>query len=131
MEAPARSAFHPEQHHAYITTGCAIGVSSGSGTAFVEPGSPLSAVSCGCTCRATDELLNGEIFYTLREAQIIIEEWALSRLWLAQTPAGQRDATTTPRDHTVRSATDHRLPKLWSRWTTCRPCSNFHPCPLR
>lgn len=25
-------------------------------------------------CRAVDERLNGEIFYTLREAQIIIEE---------------------------------------------------------
>ena len=26
-------------------------------------------------CRAVDELLNGEIFYSLREAQIIIESW--------------------------------------------------------
>lgn len=26
-------------------------------------------------CRATDELLNGEVFYTLREAQILIERW--------------------------------------------------------
>ena len=26
-------------------------------------------------CQATDELLNGEVFYTLREAQILIERW--------------------------------------------------------
>ncbi len=26
-------------------------------------------------CRATDEILNGEVFYTLREAQILIERW--------------------------------------------------------
>ncbi|MEM8637111.1 MAG: hypothetical protein AAGF33_19265 [Pseudomonadota bacterium] len=29
MEVPARSAFHREQRHAYITSGCAVGVSSG------------------------------------------------------------------------------------------------------
>jgi len=27
------------------------------------------------TARLRDELLNGEVFYTLREAQIIIEQW--------------------------------------------------------
>ena len=26
-------------------------------------------------CRAVDELLNGEVLYSLREAQIIIEQW--------------------------------------------------------
>jgi len=38
------------------------------------PGSaPLGGASLAC--RAMDELLNGEIFYSLKEAQIIIEQW--------------------------------------------------------
>ena len=28
-------------------------------------------------CRAMDELLNGELFYTLKEAQILIEHWRI------------------------------------------------------
>jgi len=36
---------------------------------------PLSADCVAIACRATDELLNGEVFYTLREAQILIERW--------------------------------------------------------
>jgi putative transposase len=29
----------------------------------------------GARCVSSDELLDGEIFYTLREAQIVIESW--------------------------------------------------------
>ena len=29
----------------------------------------------GCTGQLRDELLNGDIFYTLKEAQIMIEAW--------------------------------------------------------
>jgi len=39
------------------------------------PVPPLSAACFACACRAMDELLNGEIFYSLREAQILIEQW--------------------------------------------------------
>ncbi len=38
----------------------------------------LSALSADCSaiaCRVIDELLNGEVFYSLREAQILIERW--------------------------------------------------------
>ena len=48
----------------------------GARTAFIEPGSPWEN---GCiesfNARLRDELLNGEIFYTLKEAQVLIESW--------------------------------------------------------
>ncbi len=48
----------------------------GARTAFIEPGSPWENGYCeSFNARFRDELLNGEIFYTLKEAQIIIEEW--------------------------------------------------------
>jgi transposase InsO family protein len=75
----------------------------GAKTALITPGSPLSghrpampcraaqgkrllrelqrslsALSADCfaiACRVIDELLNGEVFYSLREAQILIERW--------------------------------------------------------
>ena len=48
----------------------------GSKTAYIEPGSPWENGYCeSFNARFRDELLNGEIFYTLKEAQIIIEEW--------------------------------------------------------
>lgn len=48
----------------------------GAQTAYIEPGSPCENGYCeSFNARFRDELLNGEIFYTLNEAQIIIEEW--------------------------------------------------------
>ncbi len=48
----------------------------GAKTAFIEPGSPWENGYCeSFNGRLRDELLNREIFYSLREAQIIIEEW--------------------------------------------------------
>lgn len=48
----------------------------GAKTAYIEPGSPWENGYCeSFNARLRDELLNGEIFYTLREAQIIIEQW--------------------------------------------------------
>ena len=48
----------------------------GAKTAYIEPGSPWENGYCeSFNGRFRDELLNGEIFYGLREAQIIIEEW--------------------------------------------------------
>lgn len=48
----------------------------GARTAYIEPGSPWENGYCeSFNGRMRDELLNGEIFYSLREAQIIIEEW--------------------------------------------------------
>ena len=48
----------------------------GARTAYIEPGSPWeNGYIESFNARFTDELLNGEIFYSLREAQIIIEQW--------------------------------------------------------
>ena len=48
----------------------------GAKTAFIEPGSPWENGYCeSFNSRFRDELLNGEIFYSLTEAQIIIEKW--------------------------------------------------------
>ncbi|MEM9100241.1 MAG: IS3 family transposase, partial [Pseudomonadota bacterium] len=62
---------------------------AGAKTAFIEPGSPWEngfaaalgpMARCAAQCesfnaRFRDELLDGEIFYSLREAQILIEQW--------------------------------------------------------
>ena len=48
----------------------------GTKTAYIEPGSPWENGYCeSFNGRFRDELLNREIFYSLWEAQIIIEEW--------------------------------------------------------
>ena len=48
----------------------------GAKTAFIEPGSPWeNGYIESFNARLRDELLNGEIFYTLKEAQVLIESW--------------------------------------------------------
>jgi len=48
----------------------------GSKAAFIEPGSPWeNGYVESFNSKLRDELLNGEIFYSLREAQILIEGW--------------------------------------------------------
>jgi putative transposase len=45
-------------------------------TLFIEPGSPWeNGYNESFTGKLRDELLNGEIFYTLKEAQVLIEAW--------------------------------------------------------
>jgi putative transposase len=49
----------------------------GAKTAFIAPGSPWENGCCeSFNARFRDELLNGELFTTLREAQILIERWS-------------------------------------------------------
>jgi len=48
----------------------------GTKTACIEPGSPWENDYCeSFNGRLRDELLNGEIFYTLKEAQVVIGDW--------------------------------------------------------
>jgi transposase InsO family protein len=48
----------------------------GAKTAYIEPGSPWENGYCeSFNGKLRDELLNGEIFYTLKEAKIVIETW--------------------------------------------------------
>lgn len=45
-------------------------------TAYIEPGSPWeNGYNESFNGKLRDELLNGEIFYSLREAQVVIEQW--------------------------------------------------------
>jgi putative transposase len=55
--------------HAWITA-------VGAKTAYITPGSPWeNGYVESFNARLRDELLNGEIFYTLKEAQVVIESW--------------------------------------------------------
>lgn len=48
----------------------------GAQTLYIEPGSPWENGYCeSFNSKLRDELLNGEIFYSLKEAQILIEQW--------------------------------------------------------
>ncbi len=50
--------------------------SVGAKTAYIERGSPWENGYCeSLNARFRDEFLNGEIFYSLREAQVLIEKW--------------------------------------------------------
>lgn len=50
----------------------------GAKTAYISPGSPWENGYCeSFNGRMRDELLNGEIFYTLKEAQVVIESWRM------------------------------------------------------
>jgi putative transposase len=50
--------------------------SLGTGTLYIEPGSPWQNGYCeSFNGKLRDECLNGGIFYTLKEAQILIEKW--------------------------------------------------------
>ena len=48
----------------------------GAGTAFIDPGSPWANGYCeSFNTHLRDEPLRGEIFFCLREAQVVIEQW--------------------------------------------------------
>jgi transposase InsO family protein len=48
----------------------------GARTLYIEPGSPWeNGYNESFNGKLRDELLNGEIFYSLKEAQIVIEQW--------------------------------------------------------
>jgi hypothetical protein len=48
----------------------------GTGTLYIEPGSPWENGFCeSFNGKLRDECLNGEIFYSLKEAQVVIEKW--------------------------------------------------------
>lgn len=50
----------------------------GTKTAYIKPGSPWENGYCeSFNARFRDELLNDELFYSLKEAQILIEEWRI------------------------------------------------------
>ncbi len=64
-------------------------------TLYIEPGSPWeNGYSESFNGKLRDGLLNGEILYTLREAQVLIERWRqtydrirLHEIWASNAPA--------------------------------------------
>jgi putative transposase len=51
-------------------------VKVGTGTLYSEPGSPWENGYCeNFNGKLRDECLNGEIFYSLKEARVVIEKW--------------------------------------------------------
>ena len=61
----------------FVATGLREWIAAvGAKTAYIEPGSPWENGYCeSFNGKLRDELLNGEIFYTLNEARIVIESW--------------------------------------------------------
>jgi putative transposase len=50
----------------------------GTGSLHIEPGSPWENGYCETfNGKLSDECLNGEIFYSVKEAQVIIEKWRI------------------------------------------------------
>ncbi len=50
----------------------------GTGILYIEPGSPWENGYCeSFNGKLRDECLNGEIFYSLKEAQVVIEKWRI------------------------------------------------------
>ena len=93
----------------------------GARTAFIEPGSPWENGYCeSFNSKLRDELLNGEVFYSLAEARIVIESW--------------RQHYNTLRPH---SSLGYRPPAppavLWPAaprhqpWPLSPPCIRFDP----
>ena len=83
----------------------------GAKTLYITPGSPWENGYCeSFNGSLRDELLNGEIFYSLAEARILIEAW--------------RRHYNTVRPHRARSGIGHRRQRPFHR--QCRP-----PVPLR
>ncbi len=59
----------------------------GAKTAYIAPGSPWeNGYVESFNARLRDELLEGEIFYTLREAEVVIESWRRHSTAYARTP---------------------------------------------
>ena len=72
--------------------------SVGAKTAYIERGSPWeNGYIESFNARLRDELLNGEIFYTLREAQIVIERVPAFTAWPAALRQPASSATLAQR----------------------------------
>jgi transposase InsO family protein len=89
----------------------------GSKTLYIEPGSPWENGYCeSFNGKLRNECLNQEIFYSLREARVVIEQW--------------RNQYNTVRPH---SSLGYRPPRRrhpqasCPHWITQPPCNNLYP----
>jgi len=82
-------------------------MSLGTGPLYIEPGSPWENGHCeSFNGKLRDECLNGEIFYSLKEAQIVIGQW--------------RQRYNTVRPH---AALGYRPPAPGAYTPVCKPVS--------
>ena len=112
----------------------------GAKTAYIAPGSPWeNGYVESFNARLRDELLNREIFYSVREAQILIEQWRRHYNTVRPHSAlGYRPPapeSIIPMDHTpaIHSQSNRttqggqpgspgrRRPRRWGRWRRRRP----------
>ena len=103
----------------------------GAKAAYIEPGSPWeNGFIESFNARLRDELLNGEIFYSLAEAKTVIESWR--RFYNTQRPHGSLGYKPPAQEvfipaNTARSASPPRpstppaLPLI--RWLRSYPCA--------
>lgn len=82
----------------------------GTRTLYITPGSPWENGYCeSFNGKFRDELLNGELFYTLREAQVLIERWRVYYNTLRpHSSLGYR----TPAPETLRPIEELQLPTI-------------------
>lgn len=85
---------------------------------FIEPGSPWeNGYIESFNGKLRDELLNGELFYTLHEAQVLVERWR--RQYNTQRPHSAGVSATGPREphgHTDRLVGVSELNRWPNRW---------------
>ena len=69
----------------------------GTGTLFIEPGSPWENGYCeSFNGKLRDECLNGEIFYSLKQTQIVIEGWRVQYNRVRRRARARRRAFSQP-----------------------------------
>ena len=82
-------------------------------TLYIEPGSPWeNGYNESFNGRLRDEFLNGEVFYTLKEAQVMLEQW--------------RHHYNHIRPH---SSLGYKPPAPWARMKEGPPLSRLRPLP--
>ncbi len=108
----------------------------GAQTASIAPGSPWeNGYVESFNARLRDELLNGEIFYTLEEAQIVIESWR--RYYNGVRPHASLDYRPPARRCSCppcplgRLRSPDRLRRPSYPWSKGRPCTTFEAGPPR
>ena len=72
------SGAYPFRQWAGVCCPAAAGLAPGTGnqSLYIEPGSPWENGYCeSFNGKLREECLNGEIFYSLKEARIVIEQW--------------------------------------------------------
>lgn len=99
----------------------------GAKTAYIMPGSPWENGYCeSFNSKLCDELLNGEIFYTLKEAKIIIENWR-QQYNIVRPHSSLGYKPPAPEQRSGLAKMDPRQHQLWLAGRACTKIPNGHP----